>query len=345
MSEHLDTLWYTNSPAPTGLGIAVQTGRLADAFRAVGTTVQDLRDSNEQEIREAHFDHHLANSIRQGSSTPAIWTHANGNPTHLLGLSWCDEAQLILTTADSGVRTIRDLKNRRFGLPKWANVQIDFTRAQSLRSLENSLKLEGLHVADVELVDYPYGGVHSDDWLNFVAWTPRQKVAQRNNELIGLLRGDIDAISLKGPHALNLAREFGLHVIIDTGAHPDPLIRANNGTPRTLTADHSLLENHPDAVIRALDVILRAEQWAWANPDTTLRLLAREMNTSERLVIAAHGAHVHRQLRTSLDELSIRALQDYADFLLRWNFIPAPVKVVDWIDEPPLQQAISGYTN
>jgi ABC-type nitrate/sulfonate/bicarbonate transport system substrate-binding protein len=44
----------------------------------------------------------------------------------VLGLSWSDEVRLILTTEESGVRSIRDLKNRRFGIPKWANVQIDF---------------------------------------------------------------------------------------------------------------------------------------------------------------------------------------------------------------------------
>ena len=57
------------------------------------------------------------------------------------------------------------------------------------------------------------------------------RVSRRNNELIGLLRGDIDAILLKGAAALQLAHEFGLRVVIDTGSHPDPLIRSNNGTP------------------------------------------------------------------------------------------------------------------
>ena len=30
--QPLDTLWYTHSPVPTGLGIAVESGRLAEAF-------------------------------------------------------------------------------------------------------------------------------------------------------------------------------------------------------------------------------------------------------------------------------------------------------------------------
>jgi len=346
MNPPLDTLWYTSSPAPTGLGIAAQTGRLAEAFRAVGTQVQDLRCSGEREVREAHFDHHLANSVRHGSSVPAIWAHANGTPTHLLGVSWCDEVQLILTTAESGVRNVRDLKNRRFGLPKWANVQIDFTRAQALRSLENALKLEGLEVADVELVDYPYGGTYSDDWLNYVVSAPTlysgNRVMRRNNEMIGLLRGDIDAIFLKGAGAVHLAREFGLHAVIDTGSHPEPLIRASNGTPRTLTVDRGLIERHYDSAVRVVDTVLRAEQWAWAHPEETRRLLAREMNTSEQLVNAAHGEFVHRQLRTSLDDGPIRALQDFSDFLLRWNFIDSRLDVAEWIDARPLHEVLGG---
>ena len=31
-----------------------------------------------QEVREAHFDHHLDNSVRHGGNTPAIWAKASG---------------------------------------------------------------------------------------------------------------------------------------------------------------------------------------------------------------------------------------------------------------------------
>ena len=239
MNTPLDTLWYTHSPVPTGLGIAVESGRLAQAFRPWGTRIQALRESSDREVREAHFDHHLRNSVRHGGNIPAIWARASGRDTRVLGLSWSDEVQLIVSAPDSGVRSIRDLRHRRFGLPKWANVQIDFTRAQSLRGLQNALRLEGLEVRDVELVDYPYGGTYSDDPVRHVFGAQvalkGNRVVQRNNELIGLLRGDIDAIFLKGAHGLQLAHEFGLHVVLDVGSHPEPLVRSNIGTPRTLT--------------------------------------------------------------------------------------------------------------
>ncbi|KDO00074.1 ABC transporter substrate-binding protein [Pseudomonas donghuensis] len=348
MSTPLDTLWYTHSPVPTGLGIAVQSGRLAEAFQPLGTSIQSLRESSEREVREAHYDHHLRNSVRHGGNIPAIWAYASGVQTRVLGLSWADEVQLILTTEDSGVRTVRDLKNRRFGLPKWANVQIDFTRAQALRGLENALKLEGLNVADVELVDYPYGGTHSDEQVTHVHGAAVtlgvNRVSRRNNELIGLLRGDIDAIFLKGASALQLAHEFGLRVVIDTGSHPDPLIRSNNGTPRTLTVDINLLEQHFGACKRIVDVLLRTEQWAWANADETRRYLARELNTSEYWVAAAYGEDAHRRLRTTLDSRSIEALQDFTDFLHRWAFIPRRFDVREWIDFRVLE-AVIGSTS
>ena len=348
MTKPLETLWYTHSPVPTGLGIAVQSGRLAEAFTPFGTNIQSLRESSEREVREAHYDHHLPNSVRHGGNIPAIWAYASGVQTRVLGLSWADEVQLILTTEDSGVKSVRDLKNRRFGLPKWANVQIDFTRAQALRGLENALRLEGLDVADVELVDYPYGGTHSDEQVTHVHGASvtlgMSRLRRRNNELIGLLRGDIDAIFLKGASALQLAHEFGLRVVIDTGSHPDPLIRSNNGTPRTLTVDLNLLQQHFGACKRIVDVVLRTEQWAWANPDETRRYLAQELNTSEYWVAAAYGEDAHRRLRTTLDSRSIEALQDFTDFLHRWDFIPRRFDVRDWIDFSVLE-AVIGSTS
>ena len=340
MNNPLDTLWYTHSPVPTGLGIAVESGRLARAFQPWGTRIKALRESSDREVREAHFDHHLHNSVRHGGNIPAIWARASGRDTRVLGLSWSDEVQLIVTTADSPVRGIRDLRNRRFGLPKWANVQIDFTRAQAIRGLENALRLEGLSPHDVELVDYPYGGTYSDDPVRHVHGAQvslGDRVRQRNNELIGLLRGDIDAIFLKGAHGLHLADEFGLRVVVDIGSHPDPLVRANIGTPRTLTVDQHLLDQHFDAAVLILDSVLRAEQWAWAHPEETRRFLARELNTSEYWVAAAYGEDAHLRLQTNLAERSVNALRDLTAFLQRWDFIGADVSVDDWIDPRPLE--------
>ncbi|QAU33962.1 ABC transporter substrate-binding protein [Janthinobacterium sp. 17J80-10] len=341
MSNALDTLWYTRCPVPTGLGIAVQKGWLEDAFRAQSTNIASLRESNDKAVRESHFDHTLQNSVRHGGNIPAIWARSIGRETRVLGLSWADETQRILTLPDSGINTVRDLKGRRFGLPKWVNAQIDFSRAQAIRGLENALKLDGLSVADVELVDYVIDAGQSDAPAERVAGVNvfSGRRAGQNSELVGLLRGEVDAIFLKGAHAAHAANQFGLHTVIDTGIHPEPLIRANNGTPRTLTVDLNLLDQHFDSAVRIVDQVLRAEAWAHTHPDETRRFLARESNTSEFWVTKAYGDDAHLRLRTDLSETSIAGLQDFSDFLYRWKFLPNPVDVRSWIDARPFEAA------
>jgi len=344
MSKALDTLWYTRCPVPTGLGIAVQKGWLEESFRAKSTKIESLRESANQSVRESHFDHTLANSVRHGGNIPAIWARAIGRETKVIGLSWADEAQLILTTPNSGIRNVKDLKGRKFGLPKWVNVQIDFVRAQALRGLENALSLDGLAVSDVEIVGYEIGIGYSD--------APAKKSADgsyifgsqsgsRNDELIGLLRGEVDAIFLKGASAVALASQLNLVTVIDTGAHPEPLIRANNGTPRTLSVDTHLIENHFDAAERIVEQVLRAEDWAHAHPDETRRFLAKETNSSEYWVSVAYGADAHLRLQTDFAQSSIDGLQDFVNFLHRWAFIPQSFNVNDWIDTRPYDALIS----
>lgn len=338
MTAPLDILWYTRCPVPTGLGIAVQKGWLQDTVGALGTQVRSLRESSDKAVRESHFDHSLRNSVRHGGNIPAIWARAQGRETRVIGLSWADEVQLILTRADSGIKTVKDLKGRRFGLPDWACAQIDFTRAQALRGLENALRLEGLQVGDLQLVNFRYEGTFSDPQVRSVNGTPvsTQRVEGRNLELVGLLRGEVDAIFLKGASAARQAHEFGLHTVIDTGSHPEPLIRSNNGTPRTLAVDLNLLDNHFDVASGILDSVLRAEHWAHTHPEETRRYLARETNSSEYWVSAAYGDNAHLRLRTELDEQAIDALQDFTHFLHRWRFIPNGFDARDWIDRRPL---------
>ncbi|KQQ64387.1 monooxygenase [Pseudomonas sp. Leaf127] len=337
-TQPLDTLWYTRCPVPTGLGLAVQKGWLKEALEPLGTALQSIRESSEQSVRESHFDHTLRNSVRHGGNIPAIWARAQGRETRVIGLSWVDEVQLILTRPGSGITTVKDLKGRRFGLPHWRNAQIDFTRAQALRGLENALKLEGLEVRDVERVDYVHGGTFSDTQAQAVDGTlvTGHRPETRNAELVGLLRGEVDAIFLKGAHGAQLAHDFSLVTVIDTGSHPEPLIRSNNATPRTLTVDQHLLDHHFDVATGILEAVLRAEHWARQHPQDTRRFLSWEVNSSEYWVTAAYGENAHQRLNTEFSEQAIDGLQDFTDFLQRWQFIEQRFDVRDWIDTRPL---------
>lgn len=341
MSKALETLWYTRCPVPTGLGIALQRGWLDEAFAQQQTTIKSLQESDDVAVRESHFDHTLQNSVRHGGNIPAIWARAGGRQTRVLGLSWADEVQLILTLPGSGINSVRDLKGRKFGLPLWRNVQIDFSRAQAIRALENALRLDGLEVSDVELVDFAIERRHSDEPVVRINGKADLSTGSgsRNAELVGLLRGEVDAIFLKGAHAAQLVHHFGLQVVIDTGAHPEPLVRANNGTPRTLTVDQHLLDNHYDSAVLLVESTLRADEWARAHPAEARQFLARETNSNDLWVRRAYGEDAHQRLGTNFSDSAVTALQDFTDFLHRWQFIPASFDVRDWIDTRPFEDA------
>ncbi|GAA5005089.1 ABC transporter substrate-binding protein [Acinetobacter puyangensis] len=333
----LSTVWYTRCPVPTGLGIAIQKGWLQQKFEQDQIEIKSLRESNSKEVRNSHFNHSLENSVRHGGSIPAIWAYSSGQKTKVIGLSWADEAQLLLTRFDANIKTVADLKGKKFGIPLNQDALIDFSRAQAIRGLENALKTVDLTVADVQLVDTLRQDIiraqnqqlldQQKDGSFYGSRNPLNASA----ELVALLTGQVDAIFLKGAQAVQIASDFALHTIIDIGAHPDPLLRSNNGTPRTLTVDEHFLTHHPKQVQHIIESVVDAEQWSHQNPAETHRYLAKECQSTEQWVHVAYGEDAHLKLNTNFDETSIHALQDLSDFLYRWKFIPNPIDVKQWL--------------
>ena len=77
-TQPLNTLWYTRCPVPTGLGISIQKDWLKEKFNEQQIEIKSIRESNSKDIRNSHFNHTLANSVRHGGSIPAIWAYASG---------------------------------------------------------------------------------------------------------------------------------------------------------------------------------------------------------------------------------------------------------------------------
>lgn len=345
-AKQLNTVWYTRCPVPTGLGIAIQKGWLQEKFEQDQIEIKSIRESNSKDVRNSHFNHTLENSVRHGGSIPAIWAYSSGQKTRVIGLSWADEAQLLLTRFDSNIKTVTDLKGKKFGIPLNQDALIDFSRAQAIRGLENALKTVGLAVTDVQLVDTLRQDIIRAQ--NQQVLGEQEKASfygQRNPlnasaELVALLTGQVDAIFLKGASAVQIASDFALHTIIDIGADPDPLLRSNNGTPRTLTVDDGFAENYPEQVQHIVQSVLDAEQWSHQNPVETHRYLAKECQSTEQWVHVAYGADAHLKLNTNFDEISVLALQDLSDFLYRWNFIPNKIDVRKWLAPESYQQIL-----
>jgi ABC-type nitrate/sulfonate/bicarbonate transport system substrate-binding protein len=331
----IDTLWYTRCPVPTPLGIAAQRGWIEEEFRKDGITVRTLQDEIDPNIRESHFDHKLDNSFRQGGNIPAIWARAAGRDTRVIGLTWTDEAQVILTLPRNGIRSILDLRDKRLAVRTAPNASIDFWRATTLRAYSAALKLVGLDKTNVELVDLPQTRAPQPGARGWGRATdPRQ-----SPEVAALLDGRVDAIFHKGSRGLEVADAIGAEVIFDLGKHSDPKVRVNNGSPRTLTVDAKLLDDNLDLAARLVERVLVAGQWATDNPRDAVSYVAKETNSTEDAVERAYGKDVGEHLRTDLEGSSIEALSDFKDFLFEWGFLENDFDVRSWIDPRPLALA------
>jgi len=340
-SKKLDTLWYTRCGIPTPLGLAVQLGWVQQEFAADGTVIKSLQESNDPVEQASHFEHTLPHSFRYGGSTPAIWTRARGQDTRVIGISWIDEYQAILSLPRSGIRSVKDLCRRRLGLPAPRAKTVDVARAASLRGFLTALELGGIGYKDVEWVDFV------DD---ITGETPIQapgtqvRKPRRHSYTLAahaLARGDVDAIYVKDVRGAEAAHLLGLHVVLDIGFHPDPQVHINYCTPRPLTVNGATLREHPDVVERLLARVVEAGQWAKTHPDETVAHVAKEIGWSESWLRFAYTPNFHRNLETTLSEQSIRGLESFKNFLLQWKFIDADFDVRSWIDPTPFN-AVQG---
>lgn len=331
----ISEIWYTRCPVPTPVGLAAQLGLLDETFRKEGIELKSIIDSPNRDIRQSHFNHTLDWSFRHGGNVPPIRARSEGRKTRLVGITWTDEFQAIIALPGSGIRTIQDLKGRRFGIARRPEGIVDFMRATALKGLVSALSLEGLGYGDVEIVDIALADSVLDGQEGPSLFGLKRKQPY-GEEAAALIRGEVDAIYVKGTAGINVANLIGAIQVVEFGFHPDPNIRINSGSPRVLTVDELLAEQRPDLVARLIETILRASAWAEAHPEETQRFVASEAGATEEQVLAANGPDVHKHLGLGLQPELVAAVSHYKNFLRDWGFLAGDFDVEAWVDRRPL---------
>jgi ABC-type nitrate/sulfonate/bicarbonate transport system substrate-binding protein len=327
----ISEVWYTRCPVPTPVGLAAQLGYLEEAFASEGVALKSIIDSPDRDVRRSHFEHTLSWSFRHGGNVPPIHARSLGRKTRLVGITWTDEFQAILSLPGRGIATTRDLVGRRFGIPRRPDGIVDFMRATALKGLESALSLEGLTADQVEIVEIKLAESVLASQEGPSLFGLKRKHAY-GDEIAALIRGDVDAIYVKGTAGIAVANLIGAVQVAEFGFNADPKIRINSGSPRILTVDELLADERPDLVARLIEAIQRASSWAESHPEETRRFVAIESGATEEQVLAANGPDVHRHLGLSLAPELVGAVQAYTDFLARTGFIPNSFDVASWAD-------------
>ncbi|MDX6741516.1 ABC transporter substrate-binding protein [Actinocorallia sp. A-T 12471] len=310
------TLWFTRCPVPTATGIAADLGWLSDEFAPDGITVQSLQDGVSPEEAETHYTHALEGLFREGGNVPALWARARGERTRLLGLTWIEERQAILTRRGEPVTSLDGL---RLAVPR-RDIPIDFWRAMALQGFAGALRAEGRDLADAALVEVEAA----------------RRAPQWEAELAALAKGEVDAVYVKGALAVEAALRFDADVAIDLDALPDRRARINNGTPRPITVHQTLLDERPELVVRFLAVLLRAADWAAREPAELRRILSAETGAGSDAVARAY---VHQPLHPDLSDERLDLLAEQERFLRAHGFLAEAVDVRAWADFAPLTAA------
>jgi sulfonate transport system substrate-binding protein len=325
-------LWYTRCGSATVSALAIKQGWLQAEFAQEGTVLHSLAESNDIDVRNAHFNHQKTGLFREGGNIPPIWAKSAGNDTAVIGITWLDEYQGVLVRADSDIHNLADLKGKKLGVPKHQNALIDFQRGAAHHGYATTLSLAKLSIEDVILVDIEIPSYSLEE---------RRKGPEkpRNITVDALKNGDVDAIFIRYASGYRLSKEQGIRELININHLPNPLDRVNNGTPRPITVDRKFLDKHPDIVARYLAVLLRTAEWASQHPYEVAELLTGESGGGVEDVLNSHGKDVYLSFKPSLSERHIAGLTTQKDFLRDWGYLQSDFKITDWIDERPLAAA------
>ena len=322
-------IWYSRCGAATASALAIRKGWLQEEFSQAGTVLHSLRDSDDRAVLDSHYHHQLSGLFREGGNIPPIWARANGSDTVVVGITWLDEYQGILSRKGSGIVNVRDLAGKRLALPLHGNL-IDFQRGAAQHGFSTALRLAGLDERDAEFVDVAAPQA-----------TPGDQASRTAFEVDALLAGQVDAIFLRFARGVRASRDARLHQVININDLPDPLTRVNNGTPRPVTVDRAFLDKHPDLVVRYLAVLLRTAAWSEQHPREVLQLLSHEGNAETvDEVLTSHGPNVHRSFTPRLSRQYIDGLELQKNFLRDHGFLKADFAIADWIEAGPLSEAL-----
>ena len=265
-------VWFTNCPMVSANNVDQELGWCREEFKKIGVEYAYFRHAPENNWYP-HYIHNLDNLIRFGGLYPPIHVHADMRRTRLLGATWVYEGGCMAVRARDEIFRMKDLKGKKIGISKSLNtIKNDWWRIQEHMGIENMLRLNGMTMDDVEIVEFPY----PDDWYDkpemlgppmnnpSELWMRRDHkhdLAFRPLET-ALLDGKVDAIYTQSKVFQHLQEATGqIKMIEDLSRYPDWTIQVAN-TPAVITCTDVMAEEHPELVIAYMKAMIKVGRWA-----------------------------------------------------------------------------------
>jgi ABC-type nitrate/sulfonate/bicarbonate transport system substrate-binding protein len=316
-------------------------------YAKIGVKYAYLRSRRENDWYP-HYIHNLDNLIRFGGLFPPIHTHADMRRTRLLGVThvpW--EGGVMMVRARDDIYTMQDLKGKKVGLTKSLNtIKSDWWRIQEHQGIELMLRLNGMTMDDVEIVEFPY----PDDWYdkpemlepmhNPSYWQLKRDhkhdLAFRPLET-ALLEGVVDATYNQSKVLSGLQMATGkLKAIEDLSRYPDWTLQVAN-IPATITCSDVMAEQHPELAVTFLKGMIKVGRWANEHKHAAAAILDKQTYYLD--VEDTYRGIKDVDMVPNLSPQNMASVEIGKDFMASHGYIKNDFDVHEWAAPEFLEQA------
>jgi ABC-type nitrate/sulfonate/bicarbonate transport system substrate-binding protein len=340
-------VWYTNCPLISASNVDQELGWTREEYKKIGVKYDYFRNTRENDFYP-HYIHNLDNLIRFGGLFPPVHVHADIRRTVLLGLTHAPrEGGCMMVRSRDDIYRMADLKGKKIGLSKSLNkIKNDWWRIQEHQGIELMLRLNGMTMKDVQIVEFPY----ADDWYNdpkmleplynpsdlWLTRDHKRDLAFRPLET-ALEKGTIDALYTQSGPLQQLTEATGkFKAIEDLSRYPDWTLQVAN-IPAAITCSDVMAEKHPELAVAFMKGMIRVGRWANEHKRAAAAILDRQ--TFYLDVEHTYRGIEHMDLVPNLSPQNLVSVEIGKDFMLSHGYIKNDFDVQKWAAPEFLEQA------
>ena len=346
-------VYYTNCPLVSASNVDEGLGLTKKEYKKIGVNFRYMRSTPDNDWYP-HYIHNLDNLIRFGGLFPPIEVHADLRRTCLLGVTQMPaEGGVMMVRAGDDIYRMSDLKGKKIGLSKSMNqIKNDWWRIQEHQGIELMLRMNGMTMDDIELVEFPY----ADDWYNNPSmldpmenpselWLKRDHkhdLAFRPLET-ALEKGVVDAIYTQSKPFQHLQEATGKYKAIeDLSRYPDWTLQVAN-IPAAITCTAEMAEQHPELVVTFMKGMIKVGRWANEHKHAAAAILDKQTFYLDVEDTYEGIKHIDMVPNLSLQNLASAAIGK--DFMLSHGYIKNNFDVRKWAAPEFLETAAKELIN
>ena len=342
-----EEVYYTNCPLISASNVDQELGWTKEEYKKIGVKYAYFRSNSETDWYP-HYIHNMDNLIRFGGLFPPVAVNADIRRTRLLGVTHAPkEGGVLIVRAKDDIYRMCELKGKKIGLSKSMNkIKNDWWRIQEHQGIELMLRMNGMTMDDIELVEFPY----ADDWYNNPEMlkpieNPSEWQLKRDHKHdlafrpleTALEKGVIDAIYSQSKVLSVLTEATGKFAIIeDLSKRPDWRLQVAN-IPAAITCSDVMAEEHPELAVAFMKGMIRVGRWANEHKRAAAAILDKQTYYLD--VEGTYEGIKPIDLVPNLSLLNLASVEIGKDFMLSHGYIKNDFDVQKWAAPEFLEQA------